>query len=149
LRAVIDTNVLVSAFIRRQGTAGQVLQHLREGHFTIVYSVPLIVEMVEVLSRPKIQQKYHILTDDISAIINLIRLRGELVSPDRVIDACRDPEDNRFLEAAVEGSADMIVSGDADLLDMQEFETIPIVSVVEFLEKINVYPDKNFPPPTR
>lgn len=133
MRAVIDTNVLVSALIRRQGVTGRVLRHLRDGRFTIVYSVPLLVEVVEVLSRPHIQQKYHILPDDIPALINLIRLRGKLVSPDRVIDACKDPKDNRFLEAAVEGDADVIVSGDADLLDMREFETIPILRVAEFL----------------
>jgi putative PIN family toxin of toxin-antitoxin system len=136
MRAVIDTNVLASALIRRQGVSGQVLRHLRDGNFTIVYSVPLLMEMVEVLSRPQIQQKYHILPDDISALINLVRLRGELVSPDLVIDACRDPKDNRFLEAAVEGEADVIVSGDADLLDMREFEKIPILRVSEFLAQL-------------
>ena len=136
MRAVIDTNVLASALIRRQGVSGQVLRHLRDGGFTIVYSVPLLMEMVEVLSRPQIQQKYHILPDDLTALINLVRLRGELVSPDRVIDACRDPKDNRFLEAAVEGDADVIVSGDADLLDMREFEKIPILRVSEFLAQL-------------
>lgn len=136
MRAVIDTNVLASALIRRQGVSGQVLRHLRDGSFTIVYSVPLLMEMVEVLSRPQIQQKYHILPDDITALINLVRLRGELVSPDLVIDACRDPKDNRFLEAAVEGEADVIVSGDADLLDMGEFEKIPILRVSEFLAQL-------------
>jgi uncharacterized protein len=133
LRAVLDTNVLASALIRRQGVTGQVLRHLRDGGFTVVYSVPMMVELVEVLSRPQMQRKYHIHSDDITALINLVRLRGELVSPERHNDACRDPKDNRFLEAAIEGEADVIVSGDADLLDMREFETIPIHSVAEFL----------------
>jgi putative PIN family toxin of toxin-antitoxin system len=133
VRAVLDTNVLASALIRRQGVTGQVLRHLRDGHFTIVYSVPLLEELVEVLSWPQIQEKYHVYSDDITALINLIRLRGELVSPSRQIDACRDPEDNRVLEAAVEAVADAIVSGDADLLDMRKFETIPILRVAEFL----------------
>lgn len=135
MHAVIDTNVVASALIRRQGVSGQVLLRLRDGDFTIVYSVPLMVELVEVLSRPHIQQKYHIRSDDITALINLIRFRGELVSPSRQIDACRDPKDNRFLEAAFEGNADVIVSGDADLLDMGEFEGIPILSVAEFLAR--------------
>jgi putative PIN family toxin of toxin-antitoxin system len=69
-------------------------------------------------------------------LINLIRLRGELVSPSRQIDACRDPEDNRFLEAADEGNADVIVSGDAVLLDMKEFEGIRILTVAEFLAQL-------------
>lgn len=136
MRAVIDTNVLASALIRRQGVSGQVLRHLRDRRFTIVYSVPLMMEMVEVLSRPQIQQKYHILSDDITALINLVRLRGDLVSPDRQIDACRDPKDNRFLEAAVEGDADVIVSGDVDLQDMKEFDAIPILRVAEFLAQL-------------
>jgi uncharacterized protein len=133
LRAVIDTNVLASALIRRQGITGQVLRHLRDGRFIIIYSVPLLVELVDVLGRPQIQRKYRIQSDDVAALINLIRLRGELVSPNRQIDACRDPKDNRFLEAAVEGRVDAIVSGDADLLDMKEFEAIPILRVAEFL----------------
>ena len=65
--------------------------------------------------------------------MNLVRLRGDLVSPNRQIDACRDPKDNCFLEAAIEGNADIIVSGDKDLLDMADFETIPIVSIAGFL----------------
>jgi putative PIN family toxin of toxin-antitoxin system len=133
LRAVIDTNVLVSALIRRQGVSGQVLRHLRNGSFTILYSVPLMVELVDVLSRPHIQSKYHVQSDDIIALINVIRLRGELVSPNQMVEACRDPKDNRFLEAALEGKADMIVSGDADLLELREFKAIPILSVAEFL----------------
>ena len=135
MRAVLDTNVLACAIIRRQGS-GQVLRNLRAGCFTIVYSVPLMVALVEVLSRPQIQQKYHIHSDDITALINLIRLRGELVSPNRQIDACRDPKDNRVLEAAVEGNADVIVSGDADLLDMREFEAIPILRVAKLLARL-------------
>ena len=136
MRVVIDTNVLASALIRRQGRSGQVLRHLRDGSFTIVYSVPLMMELVEVLSRSQIQKKYHILSDDVTALINLVRLRGQLVSPHRQINACRDPKDNRFLEAAVEGNADMTVSGDADLLEMREFERIPILSVAEFLAQL-------------
>lgn len=75
------------------------------------------------------------MSDDIAALINRVRLRGELVSPNRKIDACRDPKDNCFLEAAIEGNAHMIVSGDKDLLDLNEFETIKIVSTAEFLAR--------------
>lgn len=101
-----------------------------------MYSVPLVMELVEVLSRPQIQQKYHVLSDDIAAWINLVRLRGELVSPDRHIDACRNPQDNRFPEAAAAGHADVIVSGDADLLERRAFEAIPFLRVPEFLAQL-------------
>ena len=135
LRAVIHTNILVSGLIRKQGLPGQVLRYLRDGDFTIIYSVPIMVEMVEVLSRPQFRHKYQVVSDDIAALINLVRLRGEMVSPSRKIDACRDPKDNRFLEAAIEGNAHLIVSGDKDLLDLDEFETIQIVSTAEFLAR--------------
>ena len=136
LRAVIDTNILVSGLIRKQGLPGQVLRHLRDGDFTIIYSVPIMVEVVEVLSRPQFRNKYQVVAEDIMALINLVRLRGDLVSPKRKIDACRDPKDNHFLEAAIEGNANIIVSGDKDLLDMMDFETIPIVSTAEFLARL-------------
>lgn len=136
MRAVIDTNILVSGLIRKQGLPGQVLRRLRDGDFSIIYSVPIMVEVVDVLSRPQIQRKYQVMSDDITALINLVRLRGELVSPNRKIDTCRDPKDNRFLESAIEGDADMIVSGDKDLLDLVDFETIPIISTAEFLARL-------------
>ena len=136
MRAVIDTNILISGLIRKQGLPGQVLRHLRNGDFWIIYSVPIMVEVVEVLSRPQFRNKYQVVADDIMALINLVRLRGEIVSPERKIDACRDPKDNRFLEAAIEGNANIIVSGDKDLLDMMDFETIPIVTTAEFLARL-------------
>jgi len=112
-----------------------VLSFLREKRFTIIFSVQQLIELVDVLGRPKIQLKYQVQSEDITALINLIRLRGELVSPVRKINACRDPNDNFVLEAAIEGEADAIVSGDADLLNMKKFESIPILRVAEFLSR--------------
>jgi putative PIN family toxin of toxin-antitoxin system len=136
VRAVIDTGVLVSALIRRQGTTGEVLRALRDGRFTAVYSTDLLVEIIDVLGRPALRAKYHIEPDDISVVINLIRLRGDLVMPARKVTACRDPKDDKFLEAALAGGTDCIVSGDADLLDLTPFEDIPILRPAEFLARL-------------
>jgi putative PIN family toxin of toxin-antitoxin system len=136
MRAVIDTGVLVSALIRRQGTTGEVLRALRDGRFTAVYSTDLLVEIIDVLGRPALRAKYHIEPDDISVVINLIRLRGDLVMPARKVTACRDPKDDKFLEAALAGSADCVVSGDADLLVLTPFEGIPILRPAEFLARL-------------
>ena len=116
MRAVIDTGVLVSGLIHRQGTTGQVILALRDGRFTIIYSTPTLIELIDVLGRLPFRQKYHIQQEDITATINLIRLRGELVIPKQEVNACRDLKDNKFLEAALAGEADMIVTGDDDLL---------------------------------
>lgn len=136
MRAVLDTGVLVSALIRRQGTTGDVLRALRDGRFIAVYSTDILVEIIDVLGRPALRAKYHIEPDDISVVINLIRLRGDLVVPARKVAACRDPKDDKFLEAALAGGADCIVSGDADLLDLAPFEDIPILRPAEFLARL-------------
>jgi putative PIN family toxin of toxin-antitoxin system len=113
-----------------------VLRALRDGRFTAVYSTDLLVEIIDVLGRPALRLKYHIELDDISVVINLIRLRGDLVMPAHKVTACRDPKDDKFLEAALAGAADCIVSGDADLLDLTPFEDIPILRPAEFLARL-------------
>ena len=74
--------------------------------------------------------------EDITALVNLLRLRGELVTPQKKISACRDPKDNKFLEAALAGEADCNVSGDTDLLVLTPFEDIPILRPAEVLAKL-------------
>jgi putative PIN family toxin of toxin-antitoxin system len=137
MRAVVDTGVLVSALIRRHGTTGDVLNALRDGRFTVLYSTDTLVEVIEVLGRTPFRTKYHVEPDDILALVNLIRLRGELVTPTRRVMACRDPKDDKFLEVAVAGQADCLVTGDADLLDLTPFEGLPILRPAEFLARLS------------
>lgn len=136
MRVVVDTGILVSALIRPKGTIGDVLLALRNGRFTAIYSTPMMLEVAEVLSRPNIQKKYHIHPGDIEALINLVRLRGELVIPKKTVTACRDPKDNKFLEAALAGEADVIVTGDDDLLVLHPFEGVDILQPAELLDRL-------------
>jgi putative PIN family toxin of toxin-antitoxin system len=71
-----------------------------------------------------------------SALINLLRWRGKLVTPSRKVTACRNPNDDKFLEAALAAEADCIVSGDADLLVLTPLENIPILRAAEFLARL-------------
>ena len=136
MRAIIASGVFVSAPIRQSGTTGDVLRAARDGRFQLVYSTELVVELIDVLGRTTFHEKYHIQADDISVLVNLIRLRGELVTPTRKVSACRDPKDDKFLEAALATPADCIVSGGADLLILTPFETIPILRPAEFLARL-------------
>lgn len=136
MRAVIDTGVLVSALIRSQGTPGSVLRALADNQFTAIYTTEILMEVVDVLGRAKFRTKYHIQPDDIAALIHLLRLRGELVIPNRAITACRDPKDDKFLTAALAGLVDCIISGDADLLVLTPFEGIPILRPAEFIARL-------------
>jgi putative PIN family toxin of toxin-antitoxin system len=135
-RAVVDTNILVRAIIRPRGAVGRVLSGLRRGDYILLYSKPLLDELVDVLNRPRIRQKYHLTDRDIAILVRLILLRGEAVIPAREIAVCRDPKDNKFLEVAVAGRADAIVSEDDDLLAMHPFEEIPILSSGAFLHML-------------
>lgn len=136
MRVVIDTGVLVSGLIRPQGTTGKVLRALRDGKFIVLYSNETIMEIIDVLGRDKFHLKYHIVPDDISALINLIRLRGEAVVPTQKVTDCRDPKDNKFLEVALTGEADYLVSGDSDLLSMIPYKSIYILTPAEFIKTI-------------
>ncbi len=136
MRVVVDTGVLVSALIRPYGTIGDVLRALRDGRCTIIYSTPIVVEIIDVLGRSKIQTKYNVQPDDIAALINLIRLRGELVIPKQQVAVCRDPKDNKFLEAALAGEAEAIVTGDDDLLALHPYEGVNILRPAELLARL-------------
>ena len=136
MRFVVDTGVFVSALIRSQGTTGGVLRVLHDGLFTAINTTSILVEVIDVLGRAPFRAKYNIEPDDITALINLIRLRGELVIPQRNITVYRDPKDDKFLEASLVGRADCVVSGDADLLDLTPFEDIPILRPAEFLARL-------------
>jgi len=133
MRVVIDTGVFVSALIRREGRTGDVLRALSNGRFSVIYSVNTLIEVIDVLGRSSFRIKYNIEMGDITALVNLIRLSGELVTPIRSVCICRDAKDDKFLEAALEGIADCIVTGDADLLVLEKFEGIPIYRPVDFL----------------
>ena len=136
IRAVLDISILIRALIKPQGTVGPVLQGLRNTDYQLLYSDPLLAELAEVLARPRLRAKYSLTTEDIATVLSLILLRGEPVVPARRIGVCRDPTDNMVLEAAVAGQADAIVSGDNDLLTLNPFEGIPILSPAAFLRML-------------
>lgn len=75
--------------------------------------------------------------DDIQILVGLILLRGEAVHSENCITACRDPKDNKFLDVAVFGKADVIVSDDEDLLVLNPFQGIPVVAPSNFLDMLD------------
>lgn len=129
MRIVADTNVLVSAAIKPHG---RFATQLRQGAFHLLVSDAVLNELIDVLNRPRLRQKYNLTPHYIHAYLHLIRLRSEYVEPTETITACRDEKDNKFLELAVAGKAEALVSNDADLLVLHPFRDIPIVSVADF-----------------
>lgn len=137
MRAVVDTSIVVRALIKPNGTVGPLLRRLEAGDYILLYSPGLLAEVLDVLRRDRFRIKYGIREDDLETLLTLIVLRGEEIFPSTRIEACRDPKDDQILEVAVEGEADVIVTGDDDLLVLHPFQGIPIVGPAEFLARLD------------
>lgn len=136
MRAVVDTSIIVRAVLRPLGTVGPILRRLQAGDYVFLYSPGLLAEILDVLRRDRFRIKYGIREEDLETLLSLIVLRGEEVLPSTRIQACRDPKDDQILETALDGRADVIVTGDDDLLVLHPFQDIPIVGPAEFLARL-------------
>ena len=130
MRFVFDTNVIVSAALFAASIPRKALNKaLDEGKILVSASVRL--ELAEVLSRAKFD-KYVSEEVRMRFLIALLK-ETELVEVTAEVSNCRDAKDNNFLELALSGRADLIVSGDRDLLVLNPFRGIPILTSGEFL----------------
>jgi uncharacterized protein len=136
MRAVIDTNILLSGLIRPRGAPGAIVQALRDGRIVPILSRPMLEEIGEVLSRPWLQSKYGLGPEDVATVLRFLTTQGEIVEPRIEIRRCRDPRDDLFLEAAVSAAADRLVTGDKDLLDMRTVEGVAIVTARRMVDEV-------------
>ena len=128
-RVVLDTNIVISSALG--GALVLVLEKWDAGEFTVIVTTDVVSEYFEVLNRPKFGLKQ----ETIDRIINYIYQFSEFVVPEEKIRIIEDdPKDDKFLEAAVAGKVDFIVSGDKHLLNLKEFRSIPIITGREFLD---------------
>ena len=112
LRVVIDTNLWIRALLGGKITI-PVLEAWRTHKFTVIASQHLIGELDNVWQRPRLRRR--ISSQDARLLIEQLRFRAEMVVPTTVPPRCRDPKDHPVLAAAIDGHADAIVTGDADL----------------------------------
>lgn len=132
LRAVLDTNVVVSAMLFRASVPGQVfLYFARRGG--LIISEATKSELIDVILRPDFDR--YLQKEDRVNFIASLEQQAQLVTVTHSITACRDPKDDKFLELAVSGRATHVVSGDLDLLALHPFRGISIVSPHDFLRE--------------
>ena len=130
-RFVFDTNVIVSALLTKKSVARDCLDKARElGR--ILLSLEVVEELYDVLGRSAFDR--YIDEEDRIKFLNLLVKESTLVEITEKIKECRDPKDDKFLELAVNGKADFIISGDGDLKVLHPFRKIKIVSPREFLD---------------
>lgn len=132
-RAVLDTNIFVSGLINPNGFPAAIFRALRSKRFILVSSPPVNEEVIEVLNRPRIRDRYG-LGDRIFDVSFILWDVAELVLDLPDVRVCSDPDEDKFLATAVGGHADYLVTGDVgDLLHLQEYKGVAIVSPREFV----------------
>ena len=139
LRAVIDTNVWVSALLNPFGFPAKLLKNFVDGSFHAIISEPLIEEIADVLSRPRIMARYGISEHDIQELLILIEERSEHVFLSGDVNICRDKDDNFVIETAIKGKAGYLVTRDDDIKSDHAVSTylsnhdISVLSIAKFL----------------
>jgi putative PIN family toxin of toxin-antitoxin system len=129
MRAVIDTGVFISAAIKMQTTPSLAI-HRAVQSGVLLKSGSTEAEFLDVINRPYLAR---FISPEARAQMMQLMAAAELVTITERITACRDAKDDKFLEVAVNGQADIIITGDADLLVLNPFRDIPIVTPTAFL----------------
>jgi putative PIN family toxin of toxin-antitoxin system len=132
MRVVLYTNVLISAALKEKCMPGMAaLMVERRG--VLLKSLATEQQLFEVLALPYFAS---LIDPEARACLKKLMAAAELVTITERIAACRDPTDGKFLELAVNGYADLIVTGDADLIALNPFREIPIVTPAAFVQGI-------------
>lgn len=130
MKVILDTNVIVSGIFWK-GVSEKVLYALADDKFKLVISSGIITEIIKTLTNFKIKLSF----DEILLWLSILLWKAELVEPEERVDVIKDdPDDNKFIEAAIEGNADYIVSQDKHLLNIKEYQGIKIILPEEFVK---------------
>jgi uncharacterized protein len=135
MRIVLDTNVWLSGLLWG-GVPAQILQLVEQGQLEAIVSEEILIELRQTLDRPKLQKRLNQLGIDANAIMLAVRQAVVIVESEVIqVDNLRDPKDAIIIAAAISGEAAFIISGDQDLLVLQEISSIPILSPRDFIAR--------------
>lgn len=134
LRAVLDANVFVSAYVRPEGPPGQIVERfLRNQAFELVLSAEIAEEVLQALAYPKVLKSARTKVEPDLWFEDIVML-AEFVTDQHIESVSEDPDDDKYIAAAIEGRASFVVSGDPDLLDIKEHQGVRIVNPRAFLD---------------
>lgn len=131
-RVVLDTNTLISGVLLADSVPGQAVRQAVTDD-QLLMSEESLYELADVLSRKKFDR--YISVEDREEFVRLVLRVAEIVPIVTAVHACRDETDNRILEVAVNGDADLIVSGDQDLLILNPFRGIPVRKPGDYVQE--------------
>ncbi len=132
MRVVLDTVVFVRALINPKGRWGRLLFDLSD-RYVIVLSPEIIREIIAVLYRPSLRQRFPQMADppQLDRVLKLLE-EAEVVEPEEQISICRDPADDKFFACALAGSAEYIVTEDKDILAVGECRGVKPITAEHF-----------------
>ena len=133
-RFLLDTNVLISSALSLRGTPRGVIDAVRSANGVLLFSDETFAEIRTRLCRPKFDRYVdregpELYLAQLEAVSEWVAIVGAKLG-------CRDPDDDKLLETALMGNADCLVTGDGDLLAMSPFHRIPVLTPVDFLERL-------------
>ncbi|MBV6506356.1 MAG: hypothetical protein ILNGONEN_01931 [Syntrophorhabdaceae bacterium] len=135
IKVVLDTNVVVSAYLVPTGKPAEILSLTRKGKLHIFLSREIIDEIKQTLLSPKLRKIHKNTTEQISLFIGAFSKAATVTQGTKLVDFIKDdPDDNKILACALEGRVDYIVSGDHHLTDLKSFQSISIVNPHMFLQ---------------
>ncbi len=137
MRIVLDTNVMVSAILSPRSTSAQIIRLVLDGVVNLIISHDILDETLRVIRYPrlvKLMKKNSVALKEVESVIDRLSAIAVVTPGKLTLDVIQDdPSDNKILACAVEGEVDFIVSGDHHLIELKEFQGIPIVIPATFV----------------
>ena len=139
-RATFDTNIFVRALIQKENLANHLISLWLEGRFILVLSQAIVAEIRGVLLRPVLMRELQYTRTEAMRLINLLP-QASIVEVTTSGELCRDPKDDKFVDCAISGRVQFLVSTDNDLVDDAELKRalfefgVEVVEPLDFLEK--------------
>ena len=133
MKAVFDTNIFVSALVIPGGQAEQAIELVIDARVNLCISKEIIHEVLGVLA-----QKFSKGPEELSRTAVFLSELAELIVPRKKLVILADEPDNRILECAATGHADVIVTGDRAMLNLKKYQEIRILSLRQFLDEISM-----------
>ena len=128
-RIVIDTNIFISFLI--SNTFSKLDKHLLSNKTRFLFSVELLNEFLEVVSRPKLKKYFS--DKDLTKLLDSINDHADFIEVTAYVDICRDKKDNFLLALCEDGKADYLITGDEDLLVLKKFKKTIILKIADYL----------------
>lgn len=132
MRVVFDTNIFISALVIPGSQAEKAVFGILDGADILLISKPILDELLSTLAR-----KFSRDPEALSHVAVMLMEMAELVKPKNKVEVFKDDPDNRILECAGSGQADIIVTGDKEMLLLKQYQDIPLISLRDYLARNN------------